>query len=573
MVVTSTLPPIDIPDANVVDYVLAECQRLRSPGHTLFVDSSSGESMTAAQVQSLTYRFAAGLRNKCNIKAGDTVAIFARNSIIYPIAAYGIVATGAICTPSNPAYTPHELAHQLSDSRCKVVIVGDGLQAAVTKALELVHHKVECVLAMDEARSGCDESIFSVMAPEADATSPFASGQPSDYATAPAYLCYSSGTTGKPKGVLLTHRNMVSNAMQINALKQLDKPVETPEGFDTFLGLAPFCHAYGLSYVLHSSVALGGKIVVMPSYSFDKFLCAVEEYRITFGYLVPPIVCALSKDPRVDQHDLSSMHTILSGGASLSPSLIDTTEARLSGVRVVQGYGMSEMSPAVTMLATSHRNPFSIGVLLPSCAAKVVDGEDNEVEEGSPGELCFKGPNIMLGYLGNEEATRDIFDEDGFLHTGDIGYVDDAGFFYITDRKKELIKYKGFQVAPSELESILAEHPDIEDAAVMAVYDDNQATEIPRGYFVLAKPSIDDDSSNTSGDSGYAPGIVEDMVRAQAIVEWLHERVARYKRLRGGFVVIDHIPRSPAGKIIRNSLRNMEHVSSRESSAESSSTI
>ncbi|KAJ2097090.1 hypothetical protein GGI16_004661 [Coemansia sp. S142-1] len=210
------------------------------------------------------------------------------------------------------------------------------------------------------------------------------------------------------------------------------------------------------------------------------------------------------------------------------------------------------MSPAVTMLSTSHRNPASIGVLLPNCEAKVIDNEGNEVGVSADGELCFRGPNVMLGYLDNPSATLEIFDDQGFLHTGDIGYVDASGYFYITDRKKEIIKFKGFQVAPSELEGLLAEHPDIEDAAVMAVYDDSQATEIPKGYFVMRKHEND--------------SFLDEITRAHAVVAWLHERIAKYKRLRGGFAIIDHIPRSPAGKIIRNSLRTMDHVSSRESS-------
>ncbi|KAI7826693.1 hypothetical protein BX661DRAFT_183278 [Kickxella alabastrina] len=492
MITSSILPPIDIPNTNLVNYVFTEC-----------------ESHVSSSTEHTTLRLAAGLQQApFNIGPGDTVAIFAANGMNYPIAAYAIVAAGATCTPANPM----ELAHQLTDSRCKMIIVGEGLQPTVDRALAHSSH---------------------------------AAGKLREI---PAYLCYSSGTTGRPKGVLLTHRNMVANAMQINGIKQFDSGAHTRE---TFLGLAPFCHAYGLSYVLHSSVAQGGTIVIMAAYTFEKFLSAIQHFKITYGYLVPPIVCALSKNPHVDEFDLTSMHTVLSGGAALSPTLIETTEARLPGVRIVQGYGMSEMSPATTMLSTSHCNPASIGILLAGCQAKVIDDTGTLLGCKTPGELCFRGPNIMLGYLNNPKATEDIFDSDGFLHTGDIGYFDQNGFFYITDRKKELIKYKGFQVAPSELEGILAEHPDVEDAVVMAVYDDEQATEIPKAYIVLR---------NKAG------GKEDQDRRARLIVDWLHERVARYKWLRGGFAVISHIPRSPAGKIVRSSLRNIEHVSSRTQS-------
>ncbi|KAJ2719844.1 hypothetical protein GGI07_004963 [Coemansia sp. Benny D115] len=268
----------------------------------------------------------------------------------------------------------------------------------------------------------------------------------------------------------------------------------------------------------------------------------IQQHSITHGYLVPPLISALAKDARVDGYDLSSMRTVLSGGAALSPALIEAAETRLPGLRIVQGYGMSEMAPAVTMLATTHGNPSSVGILLSNCAAKVIDDSGHALPIGQTGELCFRGPNIMLGYLDNKQATDEIIDQEKFLHTGDIGHIDNRGFFYVTDRKKELIKYKGFQVAPAELEALLSEHPAVEDAAVMPVYDDAQATEIPRAYLVLKK--------NASADC------------TKEVVAWLHERVAPYKRLRGGVVLVDSIPRSPAGKIIRASLRNIEHVSS-----------
>ncbi|KAI8318143.1 acetyl-CoA synthetase-like protein [Martensiomyces pterosporus] len=542
VVFTSKLPRLSIPDINIVNFVLSECEKTRGLAHQVFVDSSTGRSLTAGEIKSYAFRLATGLRRNIGLAVGDVVGVFAPNSINFPIAAYGIVASGAVCAPANPTYSPHELAHHLSDTKCKAIVVGDGLMPTVKEALALTEHTVEHVLLMDESNSHCEGSIFSVMSE--DDKNPFGDGQPSSFATAPAYICYSSGTTGKPKGIVLTHRNMVANAMQINCVNELDVPNDpSREQFDTFLGVAPFCHTSGLSCILHSSVALGGKVVVMNLYKLGSFLKAVQDYRISFVYAVPSIVCDLSKDPRVDQYDLSSMRAILSGGATLSPALVEATESRLPGTRVIQGYGMTEVSCSITMPATLHNNPESVGILLPNCESKVIGEEGNELDAGAPGELCFRGPNIMPGYLNNPTATQDAFDSDGYLHTGDIGYVDKDGFFYITDRKKEVISYRGYSVSPSELEGILVEHPDIEDAAVASIYDDSQATELPKGYFVLKNKGNGDDNA-----------------RAQAVVDWLHARVANYKRLRGGFAIVDHIPRNQVGKITRNTLHNIGHV-------------
>ncbi|KAJ2853462.1 hypothetical protein FB639_006537, partial [Coemansia asiatica] len=305
MVFSSLLPPIDIPSTNVVDFVFGECERhTPTVEYPVFVDSASGTSIGLSDLRSQTLRLASGLQRICSIGTGDVVAIFAANSIIYPIAAYAIVAAGATCTPANPTYTAQELAHQLSNSRCKAVIVGDGLRETAVQALKIANHPVEHILLMDESRAGASGTIFDIM--DAETPEDFFSKQAAepdiDYARLPAYLCYSSGTTGKPKGVVLTHRNMVANALQINGVKKLDAP--RTHARDTFLGLAPFCHAYGLSYVLHSSVSLGGTVVVMAKYSFESFLAVIQRYKVTYGYLVPPIVCALSKDARVDKYDL-----------------------------------------------------------------------------------------------------------------------------------------------------------------------------------------------------------------------------------------------------------------------------
>ncbi|KAI8318492.1 acetyl-CoA synthetase-like protein, partial [Martensiomyces pterosporus] len=530
IVFASKLPHLSIPDMNVVEFVLSECEKTRGLTHQVFVDSITGRSLTVSELKSYAFRFAAGLRRNIGLVAGETVVMFAPNSINFPIAAYGIVASGAVCASVNPTYGPGELSQYISNTKCKVIVVGDGLMPTVKEALALIEHTVEHVLLMDESNSRCEGSIFNAMSE--DDENPFVHGQPSDFATAPAYICSSSGTTGKPKGVILTHRNLIANAMQINCLKELDLPKDpSQDQFDTFLGVSPFYHGSGLSYLLHSSVSLGGKVVVVGSHTLESLLKTIQDYRTSYAIATPFAVCFLARDPHVDQYNLSSLKTIVCGAAVLNPALIEATETRLPGTKVIQCYGMTEMSPVIAMLATSHNSPGSVGVLLSNCEAKVVDDDGNELDVEMQGELCFRGPNVMLGYLNNPGATRDTFDSDGYLHTGDIGYVDKDGFIYITDRKKELIKYMGFPVSPAELEDILVEHPDIEDAAVASIYDDSQATELPKGYFVLKNRGSGDDSA-----------------RAQAVVDWLHARVADYKKLRGGFSIADHIPRSPMGK-------------------------
>ncbi|KAI8318073.1 acetyl-CoA synthetase-like protein, partial [Martensiomyces pterosporus] len=400
VVFASKLPRLSIPDANVVQFVFSECEKTRGLSHLAFVDPSTGRSLTAGELKSYAFRLAAGLRRNIGLAAGDVVTAFAPNSINFPIVAHGIVASGAVCAMANPTYTPRELAHQLSDTKCKAIIVGDGLMPTVKEALALTEHTVEHVLLMDESNSRCKGSIFNVMSE--DDASPFGDGQPSSFATAPAYICSSSGTTGKPKSVILTHRNMIANMMQINCLKELDLPKDPSEDkFDISLGFLPFCHAAGLCYMVHSSVLRGGKVVIMRSYSFEGFLKTVQDYRISFVVVSPPIVSSLSRDPRVDQYNLSALKTMVCGAAMLNPALVEATKSRLRETRVVQCYGITEMTSTVAMLATSHNNPKSVGILLSNCEAKVVDDDGNELDAGMEGELCFRGPNRIPGYLNN----------------------------------------------------------------------------------------------------------------------------------------------------------------------------
>lgn len=282
----------------------------------------------------------------------------------------------------------------------------------------------------------------------------------------------------------------------------------------------------------------GLEMVVLPKFDLERFCALVQQHKITFSYVVPPVLLGLSKHPIVDKYDLSSIRMVNSGAAPLTRELIEALNKRIR-MPVKQGYGLSETSP------TTHTQPWdewdktigSVGKMLPNMRAKFLDESGSEVPVGQTGELALAGPNIFAGYLNKPELTKEAFTEDGFFKTGDIGHLDKEGNFYITDRVKELIKYKGFQVAPAELEGYLVDHPLVDDAAVIGVHSEEHASELPRAYIVVSSSGKEDDAT------------------AQEIIKFIEGKVAAHKRLRGGVRFVKEIPKSPSGKILRRVLK------------------
>ncbi|KAJ2608708.1 hypothetical protein H4S08_004352, partial [Coemansia sp. RSA 1365] len=275
----------------------------------------------------------------------------------------------------------------------------------------------------------------------------------------------------------------------------------------------------------------------MSTFTMDRFLSAIEHYRITDSLLVPPVINELTKlaTSGAKFNDISSLQWIISGASPLSASTIESFEKYLSGIKIMQGYGLTETSPGLSLNMPGQRNIYSSGILLPNIEVMVIDNQGISLPEGEVGELCFRGPNIMMGYFNNSQATQHTIDSNGFLHTGDIGYIDFQRHIYVTDRKKELIKFNGFQVAPAELEGVLLQHPHVLDCAVVGYFDNKRLTELPRAFLVLAPNQI-----TTTLDAN---------IIAKDIVDWMNSKVAYYKRLRGGFVIVDAIPKSASGKI------------------------
>jgi acyl-CoA synthetase (AMP-forming)/AMP-acid ligase II len=340
-----------------------------------------------------------------------------------------------------------------------------------------------------------------------------------------AVLPYSSGTTGLPKGVMLTHRNLVANLVQVDAAL----PVK-PD--DVLIAVLPFFHIYGQTVIMNLGLRSGAQIVTMPRFDLDEFLRLIAERRVTQAYVVPPIALALAKHPAVDGADLSSVDLVMSGAAPLGAELARQVSERV-GCPVMQGYGMTEASPVTHLVppAESEIRGGKIGVPLADTECRVVDpGTGADVERG---ELWIRGPQVMKGYLNNPEATEETIDSDGWLHTGDVAAVDADGVFEIVDRLKELIKYKGFQVPPAELEALLLTHPEVSDAAVVGV-PDQEAGELPKA-FVVASDAVGDED----------------------IMEFVAGQVSPQKRVRL-LERVEEIPKSPSGKILRRVLAERE---------------
>jgi acyl-CoA synthetase (AMP-forming)/AMP-acid ligase II len=341
-----------------------------------------------------------------------------------------------------------------------------------------------------------------------------------------ATLPYSSGTTGLCKGVMLTHRNLVANLIQTAVLQHIAER-------DRIIAVVPFFHIYGLTVVLSLGLWRGATLVTMPKFELEPFLKLLQRYRITRAFVAPPVVLALAKHPAVAAYDLSSLEVVLSGAAPLDAALEAACAGRV-GCQVKQGYGLTEASPVTHITSDEpHRGkPGCVGELVPNTTCRIVDvATGTDLGPGERGELLIRGPQVMRGYWRNPEATAATIDADGWLHTGDIGFADRDGYYTIVDRLKELIKHKGYQVPPAELEALLCAHPAVSDAAVIGI-PDAEAGEVPKAFVVLKQP-----------------------VSPDVLIAYVAERVAPYKKVRV-VEVIDVIPKSPSGKILRRVLKD-----------------
>jgi acyl-CoA synthetase (AMP-forming)/AMP-acid ligase II len=526
MIIKSTSPAVSIPETTVTDFVLRHAERLATK--PALIDGPTGRTLTYATLAEGIRRVATALARR-GFKKGDVFAIYSPNLPEYAIVFNAVAMLGGIVTTVNPLYTAGELAKQLKDCRARLMItVPPFLDKAKEAAAEAGGIEDIYVFGTAEGARPFSELLDAPPTPPKVAINPH-----EDLVVLP----YSSGTTGLPKGVMLTHHNLVANLCQTNGMENFEAFGEK----DSILAALPFFHIYGMVVIMKLALANGATVVTLPRFDFAEFLATVQKYKLTVLPLVPPIVLGMVKSPAVSQFDLSSVRLIFSGAAPLGEDLARELSKRM-GCPVTQGYGMTEASPVTHLSPTRNvaLKPGSAGRVVPNTEVMLIDPVTGD-QVGAPnkeGELLIRGPQIMKGYLNRPDDTAASIDREGWYHTGDVGYVDADGWFFIVDRTKELIKYKGMQVAPAELEALLLTHPAVLDAAVVR-RPDEEAGEIPKAFVVL-KP---DDASKAT--------------KADAIMAWVAERVAPHKRIRQ-MEYIDQIPKSASGKILRRVLVDME---------------
>jgi acyl-CoA synthetase (AMP-forming)/AMP-acid ligase II len=509
-------PEIAIPATPLADFILARAgDRDTRPA---LVDSITGRTITYGELPRLVDRAAASLA-RLGLRQGDVCAIFSANTITFPVAVLAVARLGAVVTTASPLYTPDDLAKQLADSGARILITSTSLTPTWKRALD--HSPVDHVVVFDEGTPDAASFDDLMNAPGAP---PPVTIAPDDLVALP----YSSGTTGLPKGVMLTHRNLVANVLQTDGSEHY------AHDRDTTVAFLPFFHIYGLEVICLLGLWSGATMVVMPKFDLDCYLDLVERHRATLLHVVPPVVVALAKHPSIGRRDFTSIRKLFSGAAPLGADAIQQCTQRI-GCVLQQGYGLTETSPAthITPADPGRIKNGSIGKPVANTECRVVDPvTGRDVGPGEDGEIWLRGPQVMKGYFKRIEDTRHTLDDEGWLHTGDIGHADEDGDFFVVDRLKELIKYKGMQVPPAELEAVLLSHPAVADAAVVPLKDE-EAGEIPRAFVVLKAPAS-----------------------AEELMSYVAERVAPYKKIRR-LDFIDAIPKSPSGKILRRLLRDL----------------
>ena len=536
---------IDYPEVPLYEFLRISAQKYPDKTALIYFDGK----MTYKELDVLTDRFAAALAD-LGVKKGDRVALFLPNTPLFVISYYGALKAGAVVTAMSPLYKEREVEHQLNDSEAETIVLLDLLYPIVEKVWERTKLRNVIVGSLRDYMPSFKAFLGSLLGKipsrhvERRANVYFFRELVARYGANPpkieinpkedlAALQYTGGTTGISKGAMLTHMNLVSNAVMCKEWLQ------PREGEEVVLTVLPLFHIYGMTTSMNAPILFAGTMVLLPRFDPVAVLQAIHKYRVTVFCGAPTMYAMLLAHSDLKKYDLTSVRFCISGAAPLPPD-VQKKFMEVTGGVLVEGYGLTESSPV------THTNPLdrtmktvkigSIGIPWPDTDAKIVDIETGEKElpPGEVGELIVRGPQVMKGYWKMPEETSAVL-RDGWLYTGDVGKMDEDGYFYITDRKKDLIKYKGYSVYPRELEDVLYEHPAVKLCGVIGK-PDPVAGEIPKAFVVLRE--------------GMA-------ATEEELMKFVNEKVAPYKAIRE-LEIRKELPLSAVGKVLRRVLREEE---------------
>ncbi|XP_012942397.1 4-coumarate--CoA ligase [Aplysia californica] len=520
LILRSPLPDITIPDMCVHEFVFQKCDEFSNS--IAVEDFHTGESYTYAQVKENSLRLASAL-HRLGLRHGDVLLAFTPNTIHFPLVMLACSCLGVMFTAANPSFKPAELRHQLIDSGATAVFADQSLADTVTQAVDCPELTARQMHLFAFGSAPGFQPFADLLSSE-DTSCPDVAVKPRDDVYT---LPYSSGTTGLPKGVMLTHYNILANILQLNTSTNM-------EAGDPCMGLMPMFHIYGMVAIQYALFTRGCKLVTLQKFEPESFLQCMQNKKIVYCNVVPPLAIFLAKHPLVDKYDMSSLRQVTSGAAPLGSEVSEEFQKRLPHVVLNQGYGLTETSPATNFDTVGITG--SVGPLLPNTLAKVLDLETGEaLGPGQSGEYCIRGPQVMKGYLNNEKATKEMIDPEGWLRTGDVVRYTEDGVVFVEDRVKELIKYKGSQVAPAELEALLLSHPALSDVGVVGIPDE-LAGELPKAFVVK--------KANSS-------------VTEEELIQFVEDQVTSVKCLRGGVQFVTEVPKTPSGKILRRILKEL----------------
>ncbi|KAL8224522.1 hypothetical protein R6Q57_019997 [Mikania cordata] len=518
IVFRSRYPCVPIPDnLTLPEFVLKDAELYAN--NVAFVDAVTKRSYTYGEVVRDVARFSKALRS-LGLRTDHVVVVVLPNVVEYAIVALGIMAAGGVFSGANPSSHSSEIKKQVDLAEARLIVTNDHTYEKVKElglpVIIVGEERVQGTIFYEELLEASDRAGNNGIENTVNQNDLCA-------------LPFSSGTTGLSKGVMLTHRNIVANLC--STLFSVGPDLI---GKVTILGLIPYFHIYGLTGILCSTLRNKGKVVVMGRYDLPAVLKALIDHEVTFAPIVPPIVLGLVKHPIDEDLAKLKLRSVMTAAAPLAPEIYEEFHRKFPQIEVQEAYGMTEHS----CITLTHGDPRkghhtakkrSVGYILPNLEVKFIDPDTGRsLPANTHGEICVRSQCVMKGYYKNEVETSQTIDEQGWLHTGDVGYIDDEGDVFIVDRMKELIKYKGFQVAPAELEGILLGHPSVEDAAVVGL-PDKEAGEIPGAHVVISK-----DSKESEED----------------LMKYVGNNVAHYKKVRV-LHFVDKIPKSPSGKIMR----------------------